>query len=164
MFYKICTGIALCMLGVVFYDYYTNAHPTTLTCNYDKQFIMDNFQGWVKKDLSDTQLKTYKLEVVDARGFKEYATSPKGKIPLIKDSLLYDDFKGAVICNAAIVVDFSPINNEEGTQNTTDNTEQVDVRYQLVPTTDGYVSISMSGFDGMQMQEQITEFLKKHKK
>ena len=108
MFYKVCTGIALCMLGVVFYDYYTNAHPTTLTCNYDKQFIMDNFQRWVKNDVSDAQLKTYKLEVVDAHGFTEYATPPKGKIPPIKGSFLYDDLKGAVVCNATVMVDFSP--------------------------------------------------------
>lgn len=164
MFYKVCTGIALCMLGVMFYDYYTSAHPTTLTCNYDKPFIIKNFQRWVKNDVSDAQLKTYKLEVVDVNGFTEYATPPKGKIPPIKGSLLYDDLKGAVVCNATVMVDFSPINNKEDTQTTTDNTEQVSVRYQLVPTADGYVSISMSGFDGMQMQEQITEFLKQHKK
>jgi len=164
MFYKVCTGIALCMLGVMFYDYYTSAHPTTLTCNYDKQFIIDNFQTWVKNAVSDAQLKTNKLEVVDVNGFTEYATPPKGRIEPIKGSLLYDDLKGAVVCKAAVLVDFSPINNKEDTQTTTDHTEQVSVRYQLVPTADGYISISMSGFDGMQMQEQITEFLKKHKK
>lgn len=164
MFYKVCTGIALCMLGVMFYDYYISAHPTTLTCNYDKQFIIDNFQTWVKNAVSDAQLKTNKLEVVDVNGFTEYATPPKGRIEPIKGSLLYDDLKGAVVCKAAVLVDFSPINNKEDTQTTTDKTEQVSVRYQLVPTADGYVSISMSGFDGMQMQEQITEFLKQHKK
>lgn len=164
MFYKVCTGIALCMLGVIFYDYYISAHPTTLTCNYDKQFIIDNFQTWVKNAVSDAQLKTNKLEVVDVNGFTEYATPPKGRIEPIKGSLLYDDLKGAVVCKAAVLVDFSPINNKEDTQTTTDHTEQVSVRYQLVPTADGYISISMSGFDGMQMQEQITEFLKKHKK
>ena len=164
MFYKVCTGIALFMLGVMFYDYYTNTHTTTLTCNYDKPFIIKNFQRWVKNGVSDAQSKTYKLEVVDVNGFTEYATPPKGKIPPIKGSLLYDDLKGAVVCNATVMVDFSPINSKGGTQTTADNTEQVSVRYQLVPTADGYVSISMSGFDGMQMQEQITEFLKQHKK
>ena len=118
----------------------------------------------MKNGVSDVQLKTNKLEVVDVNGFTEYATPPKGKFEPIKGSLLYDDLKGAVVCNASIVVDFTPVDNKTDTQTTADHTEQVSVRYQLVPTADGYVSISMSGFDGMQMREQIAEFLKQHKK
>jgi len=164
MFYKVCTGIALAMVCALFYDYYTNAHPTTLTCNYDKQFIMDNIQEWVKKDVTAAQLKTNKLEVVDAHGFSEYANPPKGKMEPFKGSLLYDDLKGAIVCKATILVDFAPVDNKADAQTTAEHTEQVSVRYQLVPTEDGYVSMGMSGFDGMQMREQISEFLKQHKK
>ena len=154
MFYKICSGIIVTMLIVLFFDYYEKYHPNInirhLTCDNDKQFIMDNLQKWIIDGVSEQQLKKYKLKVVDIYGFREYATN---------QSELYDDFKGDVVCKASLKVDFSLVDGKTNTQTTNENIKTINVGYQLVPSTDGYVYISMSGIDAKNMQDDVDNFM-----
>lgn len=161
-FYKYATGIALIMFGFLSYNYYQRMNPYQPSCNINKSYISNTIQDWMRERVSDTGLKTNKLEVVDIDGFAEYNTIPHwNNVPL------YEDFKHSTVCKATVVVDFAPINkakrieeNKEEDSNNNKYLEEISVRYQLVSEA----GIRMSGVDVEDMTEQVKNAMNKHKK
>ncbi|MDY4884999.1 MAG: hypothetical protein SO141_01950 [Alphaproteobacteria bacterium] len=160
-FYKYATGIALVIFGFLSYNYYQRTNPYQPACNVNISYISNTIQDWMRERISENNLKTNKLEIVDIDGFAEYNTIPHwDKVPL------YEDFKHSTICKATVVVDFAPITkakkveeNEDGVDNSKD-LEEISIRYQLVSGA----GIRMSGVDVEDMMEQVKNAMNKHKK
>lgn len=161
-FYKYATGITLVIFGFLSYNYYQRMNPYQPACNINESYISGTIQDWMRERVSESSLKTNKLEVVDMGGFAEYNTIPHwNNVPL------YEDFKHNTICKATVIVDFSPIvkakkaeENKEDDLTNDKYLEEISVRYQLV--SEG--GINMSGADVEDMTEQVKKAMSKHKK
>lgn len=130
-----------------------------VNCAYDKEHIIETYNDWLNNALvnSDKRAEKYPVKVLDIQGIMEYNTIPK--YMKIK---LYDDFKNSKVCQATVIVNYTP--NEEK-----ETLEEIRVRYQKVATSpdeEGYYSknILSSGYDVKEMTEQAVELFKKHNK
>lgn len=158
-FYKYATGIALVIFSFLSYNYYQRMNPYQPACNANQSHISSTIQDWMRERVSESSLKTNKLEIIDMDGFAEYNTIPHwNNVPL------YEDFKHSAICKATVVVDFAPIvkaeKNKEDNLSNSKYLEEISVRYQLVSDA----GIRMSGVDVEGMAEQVKKAMNKHKK
>lgn len=130
-----------------------------VNCAYDKEHIIETYNDWLNNALvnSDKRAEKYPVKVLDIQGIMEYNTIPK--YMKIK---LYEDFKNSKVCQATVIVNYTP--NEEK-----ETLEEIRVRYQKVATSpdeEGYYlkNILSSGYDVKEMTEQAVELFKKHNK
>lgn len=130
-----------------------------VNCAYDKEHIIETYNDWLNNALvnSDKRAEKYPVKVLDIQGIMEYNT-----IPEYMKIKLYEDFKNSKVCQATVIVNYTP--NEEK-----ETLEEIRVRYQKVATSpdeEGYYSknILSSGYDVKEMTEQAVELFKKHNK
>lgn len=157
-FYKYATGITLVIFSFLSYNYYQRMNPYQPACNINESYISGTIQDWMRERVSESSLKTNKLEIIDMGGFAEYNTIPHwNNVPL------YEDFKHSTICKATVIVDFAPIaKTKKAEENKEDDKclEEISVRYQLVSGG----GINMSGVDVENMTEQVKKVMNKYKK
>ena len=97
------------------------------------------------------------MKVVDVQGVMEY-----NSIPEFMKVKLYEDFKDSKVCQASLLVNYTPDSEKE-------ILEEITVRFQKIataPSEDGLFSsnIISSGYDVKEMTEQVVELFKKHNK
>ncbi|MBR2141545.1 MAG: hypothetical protein IJ853_04285 [Rickettsiales bacterium] len=126
-------------------------------CGYNQDYLKDTYTDWINEALikADKYAEKNPIKVVGVRRVVEYNT-----IPEFMEVKLYEDFKDSKVCQASLLVNYTPDGEKE-------TLEEITVRFQkiaTVPNEEGLIlnDIRSSGYDVKEMSEQAVEFFKKH--
>ena len=156
--------IALAILSLFvgfFFGERSNTKQTedVIHCGYNQESLKETYTNWINKALvnADKRAEKHPVKVVDVQGVMEY-----NSIPEFMKVKLYEDFKDSKVCQASLLVNYTPDSEKE-------TLEEITVRFQKIspaPSEDGLFSsnIISSGYDVKEMTEQVVELFKKHNK
>ena len=130
-----------------------------MTCGHSKDDVIEMYNRWINKALisEDKRAEKHPVKVIDVAGIIEYNT-----IPEFMNIKLYEDFKNSKVCQASLVVNYTPDSEKE-------NNEEIEVRFQKVATSpdeSGVFStyIISAGHDIDEMTKQALEFFREYNK